>query len=130
MDYNKLVGYVNMMNVSDDMIKLLFDFMITFDNYNDKHNVIENIVITGGSLTNLISFKIIGFNHLYFDCGNKKGLVKGFDFNCEENTLDVELYYNEYITIDIKDILGFNIIHHVRYMGNPYNDVTFEILEK
>ena len=129
MDYKKLIDYVNSINVSNDMIKLLFEFMITFDNYNHKYNVIENIVIEKNSL-NEFSFKIKGFNHLYFDCGSSKGLVYKFVFSNKENKLIVELYHNEYFGIDIKDILSFNIIHHIRYIGNPYNDVTFEILEK
>ena len=135
MDYKKLIEYVESIVVDNDMVKLLFDFVITFDNYNQKkyRDVIENIVIEKNSLGE-ISFKIIGFNRLCFDSDEGEGFINKFVFSNKENKLMIELWTGEWINIDIKDILSFNITHRIVEVGGVKTandfDVIFEVIKK
>ena len=112
MDYKELLFRIK--NVTDNhMIRLLFDFSICFDKYNDKYNVVKDIVIGGDRLSNQICFKVKGFNRIYYCENYIHKSVKEFWFLCDKNKFMIDLHNDENIIVDIEDIKGFNIIHHI-----------------
>ena len=128
MDYANLMDRIKILNITDNhIIRLLFDFSIAFDKYNDKYKVVKDIIMGGYDLDKQICFKVKGFNHIYYNDNYVHKLIKKFWFLCEEKKFIIELYNDEDIIMDIEKIKGFNIIHHIRYIGNPYDDITFEI---